>query len=279
MNNRAVTLSLLMAVLAVFFVQSYVSSIEESTQKKFGTEVLVVTAKKRIGEMDTINETMLELKPIPQRFLEPAAIYYQASDDETAVVKDMKKIAGSIAMVPIQEGEQLTYNKLTEPGLRTGLSPQVAPGRRAVALPVNEYTGVGKLVKPGDRVDVIVTLALGGSQNNRVTKTVLQDVVVLAVGRNVTNNAARIVERGRGKNSEVVRPLTQYDGFTSVTVEVEPMQAQMLAHILAGRQNEITLALRNNDDTDRVSTGEVTLRDVMEAAGSRVPSGRSGGSR
>ena len=36
MDNRALTLSVVMAILAVFFVQSYVSSIEEETRKKFG---------------------------------------------------------------------------------------------------------------------------------------------------------------------------------------------------------------------------------------------------
>ena len=74
MNNRALTLSLVMAILAVFFVQSYVSNVEDEAKKKFGTEVLAVTAKRDIHEAEDIDETMLELKPVPKRFLEPGAI-------------------------------------------------------------------------------------------------------------------------------------------------------------------------------------------------------------
>ena len=73
MNNRALTLSLVAAGLAVFFIQSYVSSIEENVSKRFGTEVLVVTAKKDIKELETIEETALEFQMIPKKFLQPSA--------------------------------------------------------------------------------------------------------------------------------------------------------------------------------------------------------------
>ncbi|MEK6705151.1 MAG: Flp pilus assembly protein CpaB, partial [Bdellovibrionota bacterium] len=74
MNNRVLTLSLVMALIAVYFVYSFVTGIEEEAKKKFGTEVLVVTAKKDIKEMDTIKETLLELKEVPKRYIEPAAV-------------------------------------------------------------------------------------------------------------------------------------------------------------------------------------------------------------
>ena len=50
MNSRALTMSLVMAVVAVIFVQSYVSSLEESYNKQFGTKVLVLKAKRDILE-------------------------------------------------------------------------------------------------------------------------------------------------------------------------------------------------------------------------------------
>ena len=50
MNNKALSLSLGLAILAVFFVQSYVTSIEDATKKRFGVEVVVVRAKKDIRE-------------------------------------------------------------------------------------------------------------------------------------------------------------------------------------------------------------------------------------
>ncbi|OFZ52750.1 MAG: Flp pilus assembly protein CpaB [Bdellovibrionales bacterium RIFOXYC1_FULL_54_43] len=263
MNNKALTLSLLMAILAVFFVQSYVSSIEEEAKKKFGTEILVVKAKKDIKEAETIDETALELARIPKRFKEPAAISFEQREEDKEVLRSMKRLTGAIAIVPIKKGEQITLNKITEPGVRTGLAPQVAPGRRAIAVPVTEISGVAKLVKPGDRVDLIAVIDTGLGKEYRLSKTVLQDIVVLAVGRSVTNNVARVVETDMFGGKDRIKSLAEDFSFNSVTVEVEPSQAQALALVLANGDNALTLSLRNNDDTDRVNVGATTIYDVL----------------
>ncbi len=268
MNNKALTLSLFMAVVAVFFVQSYVSSIEEEAQKKFGTEVLVVVAKRDIREMETINETMLEFKRVPKTFLEPAAVSLDKSDkkeDEKENMRTLKGLAGSIAMVPIKKNEQLTNNKITDIGLRTGLAPQITPGKRAISMSVNEITGVAKLIKPGDRVDVICFFELTGKKENRIAKTVLQDVVVLAIGRNVNNNVARIVEPDPFGGKEKIRSLVEDFSFSSVTLELEPLSAQMLSLILSVGDTPPMLMLRNNDDIDRVMMSASTMGDILGA--------------
>ena len=93
MNNKVFTLSLVIAVFAVFMVQSYVSSIEDAAKKKYGSEILVVVAKTDIAEMATIDETMLELKPFPKAFLEPNAFSFSGKGDEkegSSAEKEMK---------------------------------------------------------------------------------------------------------------------------------------------------------------------------------------------
>lgn len=271
MNNKALTLSLVMAIIAVFFVQSYVSSIEEEQRKRFGTEVLVLEAKRDIKEMETINETMVEFQVIPKKFLEPAAISFNTREENKETTLGKKALAGTVAIVPIKKGEQITTNKITEPNMRTGLAPQVAPGRRAVSVPVSEITGVSKLVKPGDRVDLIAVLDMGGGKEAKIVKTVLQDVVVLAVGHSVTNNVARTVEIDPGSGKEKVRNLAEDFNFSSVTLEVEPIQAQTLALVMANGDNAMTLALRNNDDTDRPALPALNYGDVLGADASKVP--------
>jgi pilus assembly protein CpaB len=270
MNNRALTLSLLMAVIAVFFVQSYVSSIEEEAKKKFGTEVLVIVARKDIREMDTVNETMLEFKLIPKRFLEPAAISLEKKEEDKESAKTLRGLTGTIAVVPVKKGEQLTYNKLTDPSIRTGLAPQIAPGRRAVSIPVNEASAVSKLVKPGDRVDLIAISDLGGGKENKIAKTVLQDVVVLSIGRYITNNVARLVETDPAGGKDRVKSLAEDFSFSSVTLEVEPPQAQAIALLLASGDNSLTLSLRNNDDVERLNFPSTTLMDIFGAEAARV---------
>jgi pilus assembly protein CpaB len=277
MNNRALSLSLIMAVVAVFFVQSYVSSIEENAKKKFGTEVLVIEAKRDIKEAETINETMLELKLVPKRFLEPAAMSYEKREDDKESSQGLKNLAGMVAVVPIKKGEQITLNKMVEPGIRTGLAPQIAPGKRAVAVPVGETSSVAKLVKPGDRVDIIAVLDMGGGKEGKIAKTILQDVVVLAVGRSVTGNIARTVEQDPNGGKDKIKSLAEDYSFASVTLEVEPLQAEQLALIMNSGDNVIDLSLRNNDDTDRQSIVSTSYVEMLGADINKVrkPAGAS----
>lgn len=273
MNNRALSLSLLMAVAAVLFIESYVSSIEEEAKKKFGTELLVLVAKKDIKEMETINETMLDFKSIPKKFLEPAAIMTESKNPEDKnSIKTLKGLAGTVAIVPIKKGEQLTFNKITEPNMRTGLSPQVAPGRRAISLPVTEINSVSKLIKPGDRIDVIAILDNGGGRENKISKTILQDVVVLSVGRYITNNVARLIEADVLGGKERTKSLAEDFSFSSITIEVEPLQAQMIALVMNNGDNSLSFSLRNNEDLERINFPGSVLTDVLGPDASRVRS-------
>lgn len=272
MNNKALTLSFVMAALALFFVQSYVTSVEEEQKKKFGTEVSAIVAKRDIKEMDTLKENMLEFQVFPKRFLEPAAISFSKKDpDEKETGKAFRELVGAIAVVPIKKGEQITFNKLADPSMRTGLAPQIAPGRRAVAVPVNEMSGVAKLVKPGDRVDLIAVVDGGGGKENKLAKTILQDVMVLSIGRYITNNVARVVEPDTyGTGANKIRSLAEDFSFSSVTLEVEPAQAQSLALILSSGENGIVLSLRNNEDTERVNTPSSLMSDILGADAARI---------
>jgi len=283
MNSRALVISLVMSVVAVFFVRSYVESIEEESNRKYGTQLLVMVAKTDIKEMETLTEKSLEYKEIPKRFLEPAAVSADPREkDEDARGKDLRKFAGSIAVVPIKKGEQVTLNKITEPSVRTGLSPQIAPGRRAVSISVNDLTGVAKLVKPGDRVDVVGVIDIGLGKENKYARTFLQDVVILATGRNVTNNPARTVETDPFSGKEKIKSLSEDLSFNNVTIEVDSNQAQMLALLQSSNEAVLFLSLRHNDDSERVNTAPLTYRDLLPPDlirqamqnNSRVPAGR-----
>jgi len=266
MNNRAVTLSLVMAAIAVFFVYSYVEGVKEEVKNKFGDKILVVKAKRDIKEQETIDpESMLRLEAVPQQFLEPGAVALKDKTDEKDRQSALKELAGAVAIVPIRAGEQVTYNKLTEPGIRTGLAPQITPGKRAIAIAINDVSGVAKLIKPGDRVDVIAVFVPSGKKENAIGKTLFQDIVVLSIGKHVTNNVARIVERDPYTGKEKSRSLNEDTSFSSVTLEVDPQQAQMLAVTASSAENAITLSLRNNDDTTQMPQESTTVGDLIGA--------------
>lgn len=268
MNSKAMLLSIVMAGIAVFFVVSSVSSIEEQAIHKFGPDVTVMVAKEDIKEMETIVESMLEPRIVPGNFVEPSAVRFSGTVKEESEVfqESVKRLMGSVAVVSIKKGEQIAMNKISETSLRTGLAPQITPGKRAIAIGIDEVSSVAKLLKPGDRVDVISVIDGGtgvGGRDSKVAKTLFQDVVILAVGRNITNNLARRVDMDAQTGKQRIRSLTEYDGYSSVTVEVDPTQAQLLAAIMAGSGNRILLTLRNNDDTDRSSIGVSRSQDAL----------------
>lgn len=265
MNNRAVSLSLFMALVAVFFVYSYVEGMREEYDRKYGGKVVVVKAKQDIKEQETLNETMVKFEVVPEVFLEPGAVKFDEKTSEDDRRKGVKQLAGAVAIVPIRQNEQITFNKITEPGLRTGLSPQVAPGRRAVAVPVTEISGVAKLLKPGDRVDLIAVIDPGKGKENRVAKTLFQDLVVLSVGQFVTNNVPRAVDYDAYTGKERIRPLSTDTSYGTVTLEVEPQQAQALALLVSSSENQIVMTLRNNDDTAPTQTEATSLSDLLGA--------------
>lgn len=158
-----------MAGFAVFFVVSSVSSIEEQAIHRFGPDVTVMVAKEDIREMDTIVETMLEPRIVPGNFVEPSAIRFSGKVNEGSEVfqESVKRLLGNVAVVPIKKGEQIAMNKISETSLRTGLAPQITPGKRAISIGIDEVSSVAKLLKPGDRVDVITVIDAGGAQGSR----------------------------------------------------------------------------------------------------------------
>jgi pilus assembly protein CpaB len=138
-------------------------------------------------------------------------------------------------------GEPVLDSKLAPAG-QGGLMPVLIPvGKRAVSIIVEQATQKSGFVVPNTRVDVLVTMAeKGGAQKSRI---VLQDVTVLA--------ADMTVEMKDNK------PVT----MTTVTMALSPEEAERLA--LSQNQGRVTLALRNLQDTARVSTPGVTAAQLM----------------
>ncbi len=282
MNNRALTMALFIAGISVFLVSSWVGDVENRAKTRYGTKVMILKAKVDIKESQTITAEMLGVDEIPKTFKEPSAIIFEivvkdGQDADEELKKSLRALEGTVAIVPIKKGEQITYNKITEPGIRTGLSPQVAPGRRAIAINVSNQSSVSKLIKPGDRVDVIAVLDMGGGKDSKIAKTIMQDVVVLSVGQNVTNNIPRKLEMDG--NKATYRSLSEDSSFDTVTIEVDPEQAQVVALVAGNGENALTLVLRNNDDTERKNFGSIMMSDVLGADSGRIQRNTAGQQR
>jgi pilus assembly protein CpaB len=258
MNNKAFTISIALAGFAVFMIYSYITSKEQEIKATYGTPTPVVVATRDIGPLNEVFDNMVEIVSRPKQFIEPGH------------TDNVKQVVGFVTSVPIRKGEQITLNKIVALGVQTGLSRQVTPGKRALSVSVDDVSGVNRLLKPGDRIDIIATIDPPGSQRGgQISKLILQDVPVLAVGEYVTNTAPRKIEKDdvTGKNN--VRNLNIDRNFNTITVEVSPNEAMQLT-ILRDTQQRLSVMLRNSDDTERLNMAGMGLLDALGQDASRA---------
>ncbi|MFN3685598.1 Flp pilus assembly protein CpaB [Salinarimonas sp.] len=139
--------------------------------------------------------------------------------------------AGAMTRVALLAGEPIRPERLIRGG--NGFMSAILPqGMRALAISIDTRgaTSAGGFVLPNDRVDVIRTVRDEGGGDSHSAQTILRNIRVLAIGKNVQTD-----ERG---NSYV-------DGETA-TLEVTPSQAEMLT--LAQRTGQLALVLRSLAD-------------------------------
>jgi|FLYM01.1.fsa_nt_gi pilus assembly protein CpaB len=238
------------ALFAVFLLYSYTQEKSAQLTKKFGAKQRVVVAVKDINEMETIDETMLQIVERPVDFIEPQAL----SDPEGAV--------GQVALAPIKKDEQILQSKIMKPGPVTGLSLQVAPSKRAVSIPIDEMRGVSKLLNPGDRIDIVTALDVGkGVAQRREVKTLMQDVVILATGLRVVNELPVLYEKmGR---DDFLKNLRGDTSFNTITVEASAEEAQDLIYILSTSPGSLFLTLRHPSDHTKKRIPESTIESLL----------------
>lgn len=250
-ESRTLWISIGAAVFAIFLLYSWSQEQKAQMAKKFGSTKRVVIAKEDIIEMETVNEAKLDYIDQPVDFIQPGAI----SEPEEAI--------GQVAAVPILKGEQIVKNKLLLPGPQTGLSFEVSPGKRAVTLPIDEMRGVAKLLRPGDRIDIVAALDYGrGTDAKREVRTILQDVVVLATGVNVVNQLPRRFELEADGRTVTRRLLSGNTNFSTITIEVKPDEVQHLVYILATSPGSLFTSLRHPND--RIHQGQLRVTSVED---------------
>lgn len=228
MDRRTVILlgvALVAAIVAAWAVRSWMAAQEPQVvaeptpvkQQDSGTEVLVAASNLRAGLIVTPEH--LRWQSWPSENVSEAYVTRKAGAKGDFV--------GSVARGLITSGEPVTSARMVKPGERGFLAAVLSPDMRAVTVPVNPTSGVAGFVFPGDRVDMIVTHQVAGSDGGRrrASETVLTDVRVLAVDQKT--------EDVEGKPSVA----------STVTLEVTPRQVEEVA--VARQLGTLSLSLRS----------------------------------
>jgi pilus assembly protein CpaB len=153
---------------------------------------------------------------------------------------DIDEVVDRAVVQSILPNEPVIAGRVTEKGAGYGLAPLIPEGQRAMAIAVNQVSGVSGFILPGSNVDILLTGTPDNSAD-RMTTTVLENVTVLSTGHRQQPNA-----NGQPENVPVVNVL------------VTPEQAEMLT--LATDAGKIQLVLRNPVDEEETSKERPAVR-------------------
>ena len=198
----------------------------------------IVVARSEIPFGAPIGFEMVRLQEWPTDALPPEA-FVSLEEVLGAAQQEPRRARRSIVA-----GEPIVHAKVSNFGEKVTIADVISPGKRAMAIRVNDVSGVAGFVTPGDRVDVLLTRRLDDGE--MMTTTVLQDIVV--------RGTDQLADEDQDKPS-VAR---------TVTAEVSPEEAQRLA--LAQQAGTLSLTLRNLATTDRPELRSLSVSELSSAA-------------
>ena len=271
MRTRTLIFALVTVVLAgltVFLVRALLNQqstpVEQVAQQpKAPEEIQVLVAKDNLNSGLLLQQSHMEWQVWPTDSLSPSYVSY-IPEDETTDAKEVKELdlVGAVVRFGVPAGQPLVSGAIVKPGERGFLAAILEPGYRAISIPISPSSSNAGLVLPGDRVDIILTHSFtveqmdGENSKHSASETILTNVRILAIDRNLSNNT---------EESNVGR---------TATLQVTPRQAEAMT--LAQQIGQLSLSLRGIDDNDstanlrRTSTWDYQTSLIIQPPGAKA---------
>lgn len=204
-------------------------------QKTDTVDVVVAAADVLRGT--TVDANMLKTAKWPKDMVPPGAV--------TSVADAVARTA----LFPLTKDELLLNTKLAGLNAGRGMASLIPKGMRAIAIQtLNVSSGVAGFILPGNRVDVLLTVSVAGTDDlagGGTTTTLLQNVEILAIDSRIDAPADNRVDPKE---------------LRSVTLAVSPDDAAKLN--LGQNKGTLHLSLRNPEDDLTAETHPATLAEL-----------------
>jgi len=204
------------------------------------TETIFV-ALEDISMGEVVTAQLLRLEQWPKDKIPPNAL------------TRIEDVEGRLTRTRLYAGEPILDNKLYPKGASSaGAGILIPPGYRAVPVKVDLETGGSNMIRPGDRVDVLLFVAACPAKGFAKTtmKTILQDIKVFAV-----NNVVNADSDGEANSGRSIKAST-------ISLLLTPEQTQQVA--LAAELGKIRLVLRSPEDDTIAQLAETTPGQVLD---------------
>lgn len=259
-SNRAlIFLGLFLGLVSAALVVVYLSKAGGDGGNVSAAKAPVVVASQDIPAATKITAEMVTLKSISADAVLPE------------VFLKTKDVIGKITRVPVVAGEQVIPSRVAATGTaitnveNPPLAYVVPEGMRAVSISVSSEIAASGLIRPGDFVDVILTVQIqpgddteGTSVSDQIARTILQNAQVLSIDQQVALPSA-------GEGGQTTAPPATEGGdaeaeASTVTLAVSPVHGEVLTVAETCGQNNggrLALALRAFGDSKEVGTRSV----------------------
>ncbi len=243
MKSKAIiplAIGLVVGVFAIKYTMDTVKKAQGSVKPV--TMVKAVIARQDIPATVSITEEMVMAKETPKTPLLPADAFSKTED-----------LIGRVAFKSIPAGSPILPTMIAPEGTMPGLMVRVKEGYRAVAVRIDESSGVGYLVSPNDWVDVFSVMEVNKNGTKETeSQVILERVQVGAVGQVLGKSS----EEGGGGGGHA----------KTITLLVKTEDVPRLH--LAQTRGRITLAMRGSEDTkvtrhDKPQTGPTGFSAVF----------------
>ncbi len=194
------------ATLAVaFFTATMVS---RYLKKPATSEVRIVVAAADISSGDCLTLEKIKTVKCPK------------SDISMGCFNSAKKVVGRVAASSIYEGESINEKRLVPQGelMSSDLAGRIDPGMRAISMEIDYVSGVSRMLKPGDWVDVIASNPLQSSNGGRISRVILSMVKVLAVSYK-QNAGGKVFKKKRARKEIITLLLSLEDAMVLAVSE------------------------------------------------------------
>ena len=230
LSGRSIMLAALCAgLLAALLVYLFLGK-EKARAAAMTEPVQVVVATQDIPARTVIQPGMVREATLPAATVPPNP------------AASVSEVMGRVTIAALAAQEPIQRAAVAAPSASLGLAYVVPEGMRAVTVALDPIIGVAGFLNAGDHVDVLATFEV---EKLAVTKTVLQDVELLAIGPEILPAE---VDKPSGRDA---KPKEQ----PNATLAMDPQDAEKL--ILAESQGKLRLTLRPMGDDGMVSLAGV----------------------
>lgn len=239
-NRYAVMLvgAFALAIVAVLLLHSYLKQQKSQYQQQLAAQLSAGMVQVVVPTRNLVPGTVASGQNMAERLYPQDLIY-----SSTITAAKWPDYAGRTLARPVQAGKPLLENDFIAKA-NNDFASTLPKTMRAVTINVDTLNSINGLVRPDDRVDVLLTGAFGpkngetGARENEVLP-LLHLTKVLATGHRFLGEHVAETQMANGLEQPVAMPME----YSTVTLEVTPQQASEL--ILAQQVGHLRVVLSN----------------------------------